>query len=393
MDEPSTDSAAASTPPPLRSAHTSSFAQILDELGISVLVTTYQAGKLVALRNENGVVNTHFRDFRSPMGLAADQHRLAIGTPNTIWEFHNVPAVTRQLEPAGRHDACYLPHSSHVTGNILVHEMAWGNSPSHESTTGVSPGERAAAVDAELWIVNTRFSCLCTLDRTNSFVPHWRPPFVSVLVPEDRCHLNGVALVNGRPKYVTAHGTSDEPAGWRQHKAHGGVVLDVESNEIVVRDLAMPHSPRWYQGRLWLLESGSGTIGTIDLARGRYEPLAELHGFTRGLDFCGPYAFVGLSQVRESAVFSGIPITERLQERNCGVWIVDLRNGETVALLKFEDALQEIFAVQVLPGIRFPEILTDHEVLIADSFVLPDDALRDVPHEIVDRGRKPQRGA
>jgi uncharacterized protein (TIGR03032 family) len=144
----------------------------------------------------------------------------------------------------------------------------------------------------------------------------------------------------------------------------------------------MPHSPRWHQGELWMLESGTGTIGSVHSLRedaGRYEPVAELPGFTRGLDFCGDLAFIGLSQVRESAFFSGIPLTERLSERTCGVWVVDLTTGRTVAFLKFEDAVQEIFAVQVLPQMRFPDLVNDDVKVLSDSFVLPDEALRQLP--------------
>src|SRR5665213_3255856 len=149
----------------------------------------------------------------------------------------------------------------------------------------------------ELWFVNTRFSCLCTTDAEHSFVPRWRPPFVSALAPEDRCHLNGLALVDGRPKYVTALGTTDTAGGWRANKARGGVLLDVESGEPILTGLSMPHSPRLHDGNLWLLESGDGSLGTVDVASGTYSKVAEMPGFTRGLDFCGPVAFVGLSQV------------------------------------------------------------------------------------------------
>ncbi len=231
----------------------------------------------------------------------------------------------------------------------------------------------------ELWVVNTRFSCLCTLDRAHSFVPRWKPPFVSELAPEDRCHLNGVGLVDGQPRFVTALGRTDSPVGWRVEKAHGGVVMDVQSNEIVTAGLSMPHSPRWHNGQLWLLESGAGRVGIIDPRTGRFETVAELPGFTRGLDFCGDYAFIGLSQVRETAVFSGIDITNRLSERSCGVWVLNVTTGQTVAFVKFEDAVQEIFAVQVLSGVRYPDVINDDDTAISDSFVLPDDALMDVP--------------
>jgi uncharacterized protein (TIGR03032 family) len=163
-----------------------------------VLVTTYQAGKLVMLRPDGERLNTHFRGFSRPMGLAVDGDRLAIGTSVEIWEYHNLPAVARRLEPAGSHDACFLPRSSVCTGDVQIHEMAWA---------------RSRGDDPELWFVNTRFSCLCTRSPTHSFVPRWRPPFISALAPEDRCHLNGLCLAQGRPAFVTALGTTDTPAG------------------------------------------------------------------------------------------------------------------------------------------------------------------------------------
>jgi uncharacterized protein (TIGR03032 family) len=364
-DSPKPGPSAKEDRPPLRSIHTSNFSAILQELGISILVTTYQAGKLVMLRPDGERLNTHFRGFSRPMGLAVSGDRLAIGTSLEIWEYHNAPALARRLEPAGSHDACFLPRSSVCTGDVQIHEMAWAN----------SRGD-----DPELWFVNTRFSCLCTRSNTHSFVPRWRPPFITALAPEDRCHLNGLCLAEGRPAFVTALGTTDTPGGWRADKKGGGVLLELASGEVITRGLSMPHSPRWRHGRLWVLESGSGGIGWVDPATGKYEALAVLPGFTRGLDFCGPLAFIGLSQVRESAVFSGIAIAERpLAERCCGVWVVNIHTGQTVAYVKFEDAVQEIFAVQVLPGVRHPEVINDQPRVIADSFVVPDEALDLVP--------------
>jgi uncharacterized protein (TIGR03032 family) len=353
----------------LRSIHTSSFPALLDELGISLVVSTYQAGKVVMVRPDGDHLNTHFRGFNKPMGLAVAGDRLAIGTALEIWEYHNAPAVARRLPAAGTHDACFLPRSSVCTGDIQIHEMAWA--------------------DDELWFVNTRFSCLCTRSNQHSFQPRWRPPFVTALAPEDRCHLNGLGLAadeHGRlaPRFVTALGTSDTRSGWRANKKSGGVLLEVPSGATVSAGLSMPHSPRWHDGRLWVLESGAGGIGHVDLASGRYEELARLPGFTRGLDFYGPLAFVGLSQVRESAVFSGIAIAEEpLAQRCC---------GRTVAFLKFEDAVQEIFSVQVLSGRRSPELINDQPALLADSFIVPEEALRSVPEPLC-HVASPQNGA
>ena len=209
-------------------------------------------------------------------------------------------------------------------------------------------------------------------------MPRWRPSFVTAFAPEDRCHLNGLALRDGQVRYVTALGGTDTPAGWRPNKKDGGLLIDVPSNQVILQGLSMPHSPRWYDGRLWLLESGKGGLGFVDES-GKYREVAQLPGFTRGLDFVGPLAFVGLSQVRESAVFSGIAIAERpLTERSCGVWVVDIQTGATVAFVRFEEAVQEIFAVQLLPNLRFPDLINDNLTLIADSFTLPDEALEQV---------------
>ncbi len=353
------------SPATLQAVHSADFPAILQQLNASLLVTTYQAGKLVMIREEGSHLNTHLRDFKTPMGMALDGNRLAIGTHMQVWQYVDVPSVAAKIEPLGRHDACFLPRSSHVTGNIQIHEMAWG--------TG-----------GELWVVNTRFSCLCTIDSASSFTPRWRPPFISALEPSDRCHLNGLAMVDGRPRYVTALGETDEPGGWRAKKARGGVLIHVGTGDVITRGLSMPHSPRWYGGRLWLCESGSGTFGFVDVASGRYEPIAEVPGFTRGLDFAGNLAFVGLSQVRESAVFSGIPITERFkeEERTCGVCVIDLMTGNIIALLRFDTTVQEVFAVTVVPGRRYPDLINDDDSLLENSFVVPDEALADVPASI-----------
>ena len=343
-------------PPPLRSVHTTSFPPLLNQLNMSLLVSTYQAGKLISVRTLDGGLNTHFTNFHSPMGLAGDGARMAVGTLHQVWEYRNQPDVGKKIEPIGKVDACYIPRQSHTTGDIRIHEIAWAGD--------------------ELWIVNTRFSCLCTLDRIHSFVPRWRPPFITGYAPDDRCHLNGLAMVDNKPKYVTALGLTDESGGWRKNKANGGILMDVPSGEVMATGLSMPHSPRWYGNKLWLLESGHGRLSLVDEKTGKTTTVAVLPGFTRGMDFCGPYAFIGLSQVRETAIFSGIPITETQTERICGVWVVDLRNGQVVAFLKFEGAVQEIFGVLVLNGIRFPDVINDNDEILGNSFVLPDDALK-----------------
>lgn len=346
---------------PLQVSASASFAQLLAQYRLSILLSTYQAGKVIVLRAEGETLNLHFRNFPKAMGIAANAGRLAVGTHHGIQQLYNLPAVCDKLPADLPHDACYILRNSHITGDIDIHEMVWA--------------------EEELWFVNTRFSCLCTLDPAYSFVPQWRPPFVQFLTPDDRCHLNGLALRDNQPTYVTALGHSDEPQGWREQRTEGGILMDIRNNEVITGGLAMPHSPRWYQDCLWVLESGCGTLAKIDDRTGKRVEVAQFSGFTRGLDFWQHWAFVGLSQVRQSMVFGGLPLTERLSpdERFCGLQVVNLHNGKIEAYLKFESGVQEIFAVQVLPGICFPEILPSDDPLMDTSYSLSPEGLKQVP--------------
>lgn len=354
---PATDSSN-TTQNALASQHTGTFPQLLHALGASIAVSTYQAGKLFFLRAEGAILNTHFCAFNRPMGLAyggRTNNRLIIGTANEIQEYRNVPALAGKLESPDKHDACFIPRTTHTTGNIDIHEMA--------------------LVDNELWFVNTRFSCLCTLDHDYSFEPQWRPPFINAYAAEDRCHLNGLAVREGAIRYVSALGAGNESQGWRKHKADGGVILEVPSGKVIVNGIAMPHSPRWYRDQLWFLESGYGALCRVNPATGKSERIAQFPGFTRGLDFYGPFAFIGLSQVRETNIFAGIPITEDGSARQSGVWVYNFERGETIAFVKFSSAVQEVFAVQVLPNLRYPELLPYDHALLSTTYILPDAAL------------------
>lgn len=244
-----------------------------------------------------------------------------------------------------------------MTGDVRIHELAY--------------------VDDEIWFVNTRFSCLASLDSRYSFVPRWRPRFVSALVAEDRCHLNGMALHDGRPRFVTALGESDAAGGWRENKAAGGIVIDIASGEIVLRGLSMPHSPRCHDGKLWLLDSGTGRLLAVDLSSGANETIAELPGYGRGLAFAGRYAFVGLSKFRESRTFGGLPIAERLAEPKCGVWAIDTQTGQVAATLEFAGNVDEVFDVALLAGIRFPSVIGLEKDDVGNLFVAPpEDVIR-----------------
>lgn len=339
-------------PEPPQSVHTVTLPTLLSRLGASVLLSTYQAGKLIVVRADGERVNTHVRVFRTPMGLAHSGDRLIVGTRTEIREFRNRPAVAARLPPEGRHDACYLPKTVHTTGQIAGHEISVG-------------------AGGEVWVVNTRFSCLCTLDADHSFVPRWRPPFVSALASEDRCHLNGLAMVGGAPKYVTALGATDAIDGWRANKATGGVLLEVPSGRVVAGGLSMPHSPRWHADRLWVLNSGAGELLAIDPADGRTAVVAALPGYLRGLSLVGGHAVVGLCQIREQHIFGGLPIQTRHEKLLCGAAVIDLRTGGRVGLLEFTAGCTEVFEALVVPGLRRPMLMNPEREESRQAFPAP----------------------
>jgi uncharacterized protein (TIGR03032 family) len=318
---------------------------LLAQLNGSLLISTYSTGNVVVLSARQGKLEVTFHTFERPMGMAVRPGWLLVGARTQVWSLRNAPDIAAKLEPQGRFDACYLTRFSHFTGNIQCHELAWVGS-------GAAEGEGESKV--ELWIVNTLFSCLCAVQASYSFAPRWWPPFVSAVVPEDRCHLNGLAVAGGQPRYVTALGETDSAQGWRPGKASGGCVIDVASKQTVCRGLTMPHSPRLAGDRLLVLQSGLGQLVTVDPANGKVETIAALPGYTRGLALDGPLAFVGLSKVRASSSSDGVPIAARPERLRCGIAVVDLRSGQVIAHFDFTAGIDELFDIQILPGARTP---------------------------------------
>ena len=316
------------------------FTSWMAEVGVSLGFTTYQAGKLFLLGNqENGRLSAFERTFNRCMGLAAVDDTLWMSSLYQLWHFSNA------LEPGQRHggyDRLYVPQIGYTTGDLDIHDI----------------GVRS---DGSVVFVNTRFSCLATTDETFSFRPVWTPNFISRLAPEDRCHLNGLAMRDGAPAYVSAVSASDVADGWRDHRSTGGIVMDVARNEIIAEGLSMPHSPRWHNGRLWILNAGTGELGTVDIETGSFEPVAFCPGFLRGMAFAGKYAVVGLSQPREAGTFQGLPLDAKLAEAGaaprCGLLVIDTETGDTLHWLRIEGIVEELYDVVVLPGVMRPMAL------------------------------------
>lgn len=319
------------------------FPEWLAATGGSLAFTTYQAGKLFLLGvKPDGTLSVFERSFPRCMGLgvSADGRHFALATHYQVQRFDNV-VPPGQVSPDG-YDALYAPHAGWVTGDVDAHDIGF-------------------AADGRPLFVNTLFSCLARVSDAHSFTPVWRPRFVSRLAPEDRCHLNGMAMVDGVPRYVTAVSRSDVADGWRDRRRDGGVVIDVASGEIVATGLSMPHSPRLHDGRLWVLNSGRGEFGHVDPATGRFEPVAFCPGYARGLAFAGRHAIIGLSLARDTRAFAGLELDAALAARDvtprCGLAIVDLVSGDMTGWVRIEGVVRELYDVAALPGVRRPSAL------------------------------------
>ncbi len=328
------------TESPLTIAHSRYFAGWLRDQGISLACTTYQTCRLLLVGvRDDGRVGVFERLFDRAMGLfVVDSEQLWLSTRYQVWKLVN------QLEPGQSykgHDRLYVPRMSYTTGDLDIHDLV------------VDRNRQVVFVSAQL-------NALATLSSACSARPIWMPPFISRLAAEDRCHLNGLALRDGLARYVTGVGRSDVVDGWRDHRRRGGWAMDLAGGEFVAEGLSMPHSPRWYRDRLWLLNSGTGEFGTVDLAEGRFEPVAFCPGYARGLSFWGDYAVIGVSKPRDRS-FTGLELDERLAaqgvEPRCGVLVIDLNRGEITDWLYFEGVIGELYDVQVIPGARRPMAL------------------------------------
>lgn len=305
---------------------------------IALAISSYQSGRLYLLgQNVDGGLMVHERFFRKAMGIAVTHpDTILLATLYQILKFRNVLTPGQNIN--GIFDACYVPRQTFITGELDIHDLG-------------------LLSDGRIVFVNTLYNCLATTSERHSFTPLWLPPFISKIVKEDRCHLNGLAMHEGVARFVTAVSRSDTIDGWRDRRAHGGVVVDVQSGDVVVDGLSMPHSPRMHRGRLWLLNSGTGELGWVEpasAARGaQFHAVAFCPGFVRGLGFFGDYAFVGLSKPRYDR-FEGLALDRKLAEADsepwCGVQVIDLRDGTCVHWFRIDGSVTELFDLAVVPG-------------------------------------------
>lgn len=313
------------------------FATWLARHRASLAFSSYQSGQLFLVGQfgeEN--VSFHQRNFTRAMGLWQQGGDLILAGLSEIWRFADVLGPGERAN--GHFDRLYVPRTCHITGDIDVHEIA-------------------VEASGRVVFVNTKYSCLATLSATHSFKPLWRPKFVSRLAAEDRCHLNGLCVEDGRVRYVTAVSRTDVVDGWREHRVGGGVLIRVEDDTVVAEGFSMPHSPRVHNGRLYLLDSARGYLVTVDPATGAKEDVAFCPGFLRGLTFHDGHAIVTLSLPR-NLTFAGLPLDGEIARRGgapwCGLQIINLATGDVVEWVRLDGAIRELFDVTVLPGVQCP---------------------------------------
>lgn len=314
---------------------------LLARLRASIMFSSYQSGLLYMLgHTADGGAHLHQSAMVKPMGICVeDDNAFTLSAGYQIMRFKN------GLEPHERvnqqFDACYVARETHFTGELDAHDI------------GIDRHGQPI-------FINTRFNCLATTDPRHSFREVWRPPFISALVDEDRCHLNGLAMDNGEAAYVTAVSRSDTIDGWRDRRDNGGVVIDVRSGAVVCDGLSMPHSPRLHNGELWLLNSGTGELGVVEGAatgKGKFVPRIFCPGFGRGLAIQDGFAFVGLSKPRYKR-FEGLALDQRLIDADsepwCGIQVIDLAKGVCVEWFRIDGEVKEIFDVAVIKGHACP---------------------------------------
>jgi uncharacterized protein (TIGR03032 family) len=327
--------------PPLLEVHGSRlFSNWLAQIEASLVFTTYQAGKVFFIGLEpEGALSIFERTFDRCMGIAVKDRRIWMSTRNQIWRMED---FLDQGQSVDGYDANYVPITGHVTGDVDIHDV-------HIR----SDGQPVFAV--------TRFNLIATLGDRGSFRALWKPPFIDKVAAEDRCHLNGFALEGDTLRYATCVGKSNVSDGWRDHRVGGGLLIDIPSNEIISNSLSMPHSPRLYQHKLWLIQSGTGEFGYIEPENGEFKSLCFIPGFGRGLTFIGNYAIIGMSLPRDNRSFNGLPLNERLAKEGatpkCGLCVINLTTGDLEHQLILDGVVKELFDVAVIPDVIRPRAL------------------------------------
>jgi uncharacterized protein (TIGR03032 family) len=337
---------------PFTCSYSPQLPELLLQLKCSLAITTYQAGKLIFISpvDENRITQLP-REFSKPMGIEIQGDRMVLATKDEVIYFENSRELAKHYpNKKDTYDSLFLPRTTFYTGQVDMHDVAMGNEG--------------------IWAINTSFSCLCQVTGNFNFIPRWQPKFITDLVHEDRCHLNGLVLIDGKPKYVTALGTTDTPQGWRENITSGGVLIDVQTNETILDKLPMPHSPMIYNGELYMLLSATGELIKVNIKQKSYEVVKKLSGFCRGMDIIGDHAFVAMSKLRKnSSTFAKLKFAENADV--AAIKVIHLPSQAIVGEFTYQTSVDEIYSLKVLKDSTRPNILNTSNPLHKYSLSIP----------------------
>lgn len=339
--------------PPFTSKYSPEVPEILYNLQCTIALSTYQAGKIVLLSAPTpDKIVLLARTFEGAMGIATKDKKMAVACKSNLHILANAPDMAKTYPPKPNiYDALYMPRATYHTRQLALHDLSWQKN--------------------NLLAVNTLFSSVVKIDDDFSFKAIWKPRFISELAPEDRCHLNGMAMKNNEIKYMTALGETDTAGGWRENKIKGGILIDAPSGEIVLKNLSMPHSPRIYNNKVYLLQSAVGELIEADIEKGTYQTITKFDYFLRGMDKIGDYLFIGHSKLRHTtSVFKDLPIAKKSQK--AGVIIVHLPTGAIVGNIMYENSVDEIYDVKILPNTVRPNIINPEHESVNIAVTTPD---------------------
>ena len=339
---------------PFSCTFTPNFPELLQQLNCSLAISTFQAGKLIFIspKNENELIQVT-RTFHSPMGMAVKGDKLAIATKSSVIVTKNSASLAKSYPKfPNTYDSFYLPMATYFTGNVDLHDLHY--------------------VGKHLWAVNTSFSCLATIDDDFSFTPRWKPNFISKLSSEDRCHMNGLAVDGDKLKYVSALGSGDSAQSWREGITKNGVIIDIESNEIIAKDLAMPHAPRIYDGKLYVLLSAAQKLVEVNPSNGQMTDVVHIPGFVRGMAKRGEVLFVATSKLRKnSSTFKDLDIAEKANEASISA--IHLPTGAIIGKMTYLSSVDEIYDLQVLENKMRPNIANTLKDTHLQGLITPQD--------------------
>lgn len=324
------------------------FLSWLREVKTSFFISSYKTHKVFSIgivkdgRDNQDKLSLWMTHFNRPMGIHAGKKTIWVSSSGNLWRFDNSGGYEEIDSQLGPFDSQFVPRLAYFSNDIDTHDIC-------------------TDANDKLYYVSALFCCICIPSVDHSFKVWWKPPWISKIAPEDRCHLNGICARDGEPRYVSAVCMLDSKGAWRENRIGKGIIYDIKEDKVVCEGLTMPHSPRWNNGKLWLLESGSGWFGYVDFDTKQFVKKVWIAGFLRGLSFVGnKYAVIGSSEDRHENTFQGLPLGDELKKNGvsakCGIFVINLQTFDVIHNLIFYSPTNEFYDVCAVPGVVRPKM-------------------------------------